>query len=196
MSMTPALEIGIWNAWTLIVAFYLAMFIPNIVLGREAMKRTKRMNSFPPLSKFEKILALMTHVVLMPFVLIYAVFLPLKTGTAWLFAGLLIYAVSTVISVATLFNVAATPVDKPVTRGAYWFSRNPMYLSGFLLFVGVGLASVSWIVMLCGALWAILWQIVIPAEERFLLEKYGDSYRKYMSRTPRWIGIPGTVFRI
>jgi protein-S-isoprenylcysteine O-methyltransferase Ste14 len=27
-------------------------------------------------------------------------------------------------------------------------------------------------------------------EERELLEKYGDAYRKYMDSTPRWIGIP------
>jgi protein-S-isoprenylcysteine O-methyltransferase Ste14 len=27
-------------------------------------------------------------------------------------------------------------------------------------------------------------------EERLCLEKYGDAYRDYMNRTPRWIGIP------
>jgi len=27
-------------------------------------------------------------------------------------------------------------------------------------------------------------------EERFYLKKYGDAYREYMNRTPRWIGIP------
>jgi protein-S-isoprenylcysteine O-methyltransferase Ste14 len=28
------------------------------------------------------------------------------------------------------------------------------------------------------------------AEERWCLEKYGDAYREYMNRTPRWIGLP------
>jgi protein-S-isoprenylcysteine O-methyltransferase Ste14 len=39
-------------------------------------------------------------------------------------------------------------------------------------------------------LWAVLWNSVVPVEERFLLEKYGESYREYMERTPRWIGVP------
>jgi protein-S-isoprenylcysteine O-methyltransferase Ste14 len=38
--------------------------------------------------------------------------------------------------------------------------------------------------------WIIIWHIAVKAEERFLLEKYGDTYREYMNRTPRWIGIP------
>jgi len=31
--------------------------------------------------------------------------------------------------------------------------------------------------------------LAIP-EERYCLEKYGDAYRAYMNKTPRWIGIP------
>lgn len=27
-------------------------------------------------------------------------------------------------------------------------------------------------------------------EERFCLDYYGDAYRNYMERTPRWIGLP------
>jgi len=36
----------------------------------------------------------------------------------------------------------------------------------------------------------ILMNILAIPEERFCLEKYGDAYREYMNRTPRWIGIP------
>ena len=43
---------------------------------------------------------------------------------------------------------------------------------------------------LCGVAWIIMWHIAVKAEERFLLEKYGDIYREYMNRTPRWIEIP------
>jgi len=30
----------------------------------------------------------------------------------------------------------------------------------------------------------------VPAEERFCLKQYGDTYREYMNKTPRWLGIP------
>jgi len=36
----------------------------------------------------------------------------------------------------------------------------------------------------------ILQNILIDAEERWCLDKYGDAYREYMDRTPKWIGIP------
>jgi len=36
----------------------------------------------------------------------------------------------------------------------------------------------------------VLMNTMLEAEERFLLEKYGDAYKEYVSRTPKWIGIP------
>ena len=32
-------------------------------------------------------------------------------------------------------------------------------------------------------------------EERHCLEEYGDAYRDYMNRTPRWIGIPKSAWK-
>jgi protein-S-isoprenylcysteine O-methyltransferase Ste14 len=88
-------------------------------------------------------------------------------------------------------NIAKTLLDKgPITRGVYRFSRHPAYFGGFLFFLGVGIASASWVVILFALAWMVIWIKVIPAEESSLLEKYGDSYRKYINRTPRWIGIP------
>jgi protein-S-isoprenylcysteine O-methyltransferase Ste14 len=190
MSLIPALRIGIWNGWILQVIFYLSMFIPNIFLNKEAIKNSKRMSQFPPFKKTEKILALSTHVIIMPVVLIYSIFLPLKLGTAWLYAGLLIFVVALVFTIMALFNIATAPVDKPITHGMYKISRHPMYLSGFLMLISVGISCASWVVLLLAIIWIVFWQIVVPAEEKFLIEIYGDSYRDYMERTPRWIGIP------
>lgn len=190
MSLVPAFEIGVWNAWILQVLFFSSMFIPDFFLDKEARQRIKRMNKFVPFEKTEKILALSTHAVIMPAVFIYSIFLPLKVGTAWFFAGLPVFFIALVISVAALFNVASTPLDEPVTKGVYRLSRHPIYLSGFLMYTGIGIACASWVVLLCAVLWIVFWQIVAPAEELFLLEQYGDSYRHYMKRTHRWIDIP------
>jgi protein-S-isoprenylcysteine O-methyltransferase Ste14 len=190
MSLVPDFEIGLWNAWILQVIFLFAAFVPDFLMGKEAKLSMKRMSQSVPLSKSDKILAYSTHVIIMPFVLIYSIFLPMKLGTVWLYIGLPIFILSGVMYIATIINIANTPVNKPVTIGIYRIMRHPIYFSGFLMYIGIGIACASWIVILCALLWIAFFYVVVPAEEDFLLKKYGDAYRVYIDRTPRWIGIP------
>ncbi len=88
------------------------------------------------------------------------------------------------------YNFATTPKEKPVTKGIYRISRHPMYFFGFLIYGGIGIASASWLYLLLAAAYIIFNNISVRVEERVCLKKYGDAYREYMNRTPRWIGIP------
>jgi protein-S-isoprenylcysteine O-methyltransferase Ste14 len=66
-----------------------------------------------------------------------------------------------------------------------------MYLGMVLIYIGIGIACVSWIYLLVAVVDTILDdKVFIIAEERWCLEHYGYAYREYMNRTPRWIGIP------
>ena len=190
MSAIPLFQIGIWNAWILLLLVFVTMFTPNLFLSEEGKRSNKRLESFVPSTRTEKILAWSTHLVIWPFVIIYSIFLPLKLNTAWLYVGLLIVTLGLAMQVMVTISVANTPQDKPVTRGPYRFSRHPIYFSGFLTLVGIGIASASWLVLMCALLWIVFFYIVVPAEERFCLKQYGDTYREYMNKTPRWIGIP------
>jgi len=186
MSIIPAFEIGLWNAWILILFDNLTTIVPSLVIG----KAVNKMMVWPPYNRIEKILALSTHFVIAPVCIVYSIFLPLRLGTAWFYVGLPIYFLSIVVKLIATISIATTPLDEPVTKGVYRISRHPAYLSGFLLYIGTGIACASWIFLLCGVLWITLWHIMLPVEERFCIEKYGDPYREYMNRTPRWIGIP------
>jgi len=190
MSLIPAFELGVWNAWILQVLFFLTLIVPNCLMSKEGRKRMKRATQSVPLDRTHKILAYSTHVLIMPFTVIYSIFLPLKIGTVWLHVGLFIFALALAMSVITSVNFATTPLCEPVTKGVYRISRHPIYLSGFLLYTGIGIATASWIILLCAILWVVLFHIVLPLEEHFLLEKYGDTYREYTNKTPRWIGLP------
>ena len=190
MSLIPEFQIGIWNAWILQAIFLIILSVPNYLLSKEAKESAERATESIPYSKTWKIMHYTTHFAIIPFTVVYSVFLPLKLGTVWLYVGLPIYTLALVMTVMTTLNYAATPLGQPVTKGIYRFSRNPIYLSGFVLFLGMGLACASWVIILCGVLWLVLWRAVLPEEERFLLEKYGDAYSEYMKRTPKWLGVP------
>ncbi len=128
---------------------------------------------------------------ILPFVLIaYSIFLPIKLGTAWFFAGGFIYFLGAIIMVMAIFDFRTTAIDKPVTKGVYRFSRNPMYLGTFLFFGGTGIVCLSWVFLVLTGLFISLSHAIVVSEERSCLQKYGNAYQEYMNHIPRWIGIP------
>ncbi|HLE74814.1 MAG TPA: isoprenylcysteine carboxylmethyltransferase family protein [Candidatus Bathyarchaeia archaeon] len=195
MSLVPEFELGLWNAWIFIVLQFLLNTIFPGLINKATMKKMDLLAPYrkpTPHHNTKKVLALATHAIIMPFTIFYSIFLPLKLGTVWFYVGLPICLLSLVMNLIASINIVTTPLDKLVTKGVYSISRNPIYFSAFLMYVGIGVACASWIFLLCGVAWIIIWHIAVKAEERFLLEKYGDTYREYMNRTPRWIGIPSS----
>ena len=190
MSLIPVFEIGVWNAWIFTVLSFLSL-IPSQLMNKEALKKFNEGWGSEKWPKVARRSALSTHIVILPLIFIYSIFLPLKIGTIWFYVGLFVCLVALAISYIAPINIAKTQIlNEPVTKGVYRISRHPIYLGGFLLYLGIGIACASWLFILFALAWIILWLIAVPAEENDLIEKYGDAYREYMNRTPRWIGIP------
>jgi len=120
----------------------------------------------------------------------YTIFLPLKLDTAWFYVGFPIYLVGMFFVTIVVVSFAASPVDKPVTTGIYRISRNPAYFGCFLIYISIGIACSSWVFLLVAIGYITLMNVLVLPEERMCLEKYGEVYREYMDRTPRWIGMP------
>jgi len=190
MSLVPEFKLGLWNAWIITVLFYVAALTPLQIGKKKANKRIEGEPAFRELSKTHKIATLITHAVIIPFTVVYSIFLPLKLGTAWFYVGLPICFLGIVMSSMAYISLATAPTDEPITKGVYSISRNPGYFGQFLMYIGVGVACASWVFLLCAVVWIISWDIGLVGEERILLEKYGNAYREYMNRTPRWMGIP------
>ena len=190
MSLIPDFEIGIWNAWILMIFLFLT-YVPGQLINKEALNNVNEGWASEKWLRIDMVLAKSTHTVIIPIIIIYSIFLSLKLGTVWFYLGLPFCFLGLIINLVVGINIANTLLDKePITKGVYRFSRHPAYFGGFLFFLGVGIACASWVVILLALAWMVIWIKVIPAEESSLLEKYGDSYRKYMNITPRWIGIP------
>jgi protein-S-isoprenylcysteine O-methyltransferase Ste14 len=121
---------------------------------------------------------------------IYTIFLPLKPGTIWFYAGLAVYLLGFVISTAALFSIAATKPGEPFTTGMYRYSRHPIAIGTLLPFIGVGIATASWLFLVLSAILMVISHFLAITEESATTKKFGDAYREYMKRTPRWIGLP------
>jgi len=187
MSLVPEFEIGIWNAWILMVWLLVPFFLEplNIIpKGRE-----QDSNLAAELNKLQKSTFLAFHIIFLLMV-IYSIFLPIKLGTVWFYSGLSIYLLGFILYVMVFVGFATTSPNKPVTKGIYRYSRHPMYITSFVVFIGMGIASASWLFLLLSFLFIILVYYSVVSEERFCLKYYGNSYREYMNKTPRWIGIP------
>jgi protein-S-isoprenylcysteine O-methyltransferase Ste14 len=188
----PEFELGLWNAWIFMVYVVFSNFLPFVLAGKVIDKDVlKKLGADLPRSGNEKIL-LNIYSVLFFAIVAYSVFLPLELGTVWFYVGLIIYVVGVIIETVAMLNFFTTTVDKPVNKGIYRFSRNPMYFGMFLIFLGTSIACVSPIFLLLTATFIILSHIVVVYEERYCTKKYGDSYQIYLNRIPRWIGIPKT----
>ena len=120
----------------------------------------------------------------------YSIFLPFKLGTIWFSIGLTIFLFGLIINTFATISFTTTPMNEPVTRGVYRYSRHPIYVALFLIYLSVGIASASWVFLLLTVLLAVEVSFSVTDEECYCLDKYGDFYREYMDRTPRWIGIP------
>jgi protein-S-isoprenylcysteine O-methyltransferase Ste14 len=185
MPLPPAFKIGIWNAWLFMSVFLLQMiiimFINKQVRERSHVPEEARQN------KFERYVSIIGNMVWL-LALGYSIFLPLQPGTIWFYAGLFVFIIGLVLLAVATFNFIATPVDQLMTKGAYRFSRHPMYLATFFICLGTAIASVSWIFILLTIIMIFCFHKEALIEEKYCLIKYSHAYQKYMDSVPRWIG--------
>ena len=80
------------------------------------------------------------------------------------------------------------PSPELVLSGAYRFTRNPMYVGMTCIQAGLGMALDNlWIVFLAVLSLVIVHFMAVVPEERYLAEKFGDSYRGYMAKVRRYL---------
>jgi protein-S-isoprenylcysteine O-methyltransferase Ste14 len=187
MSIIPVFELGLWNAWIFMLLVLLPL--PLVILFHKSV--FKKSDSIPAsfYTRTEYKILIFSKIIMFS-VFIYSIFLPLQLGTIWFYIGLSIYLLGLILQTIAWVNVATSPVDKPITKGLYRYSRHPMYVNLPLIFIGTSIASASWLFLLLSIILIITHLYNGIAEERVCLKAYGNAYSEYMNRTPRWMGIP------
>jgi protein-S-isoprenylcysteine O-methyltransferase Ste14 len=80
------------------------------------------------------------------------------------------------------------PATALATGGPYRFTRNPMYVSMALLYLGVALFTNSWwIVGMLVVVLIVVDRAVIAREERYLAAAFPDEYAAFRGRVRRWV---------
>jgi protein-S-isoprenylcysteine O-methyltransferase Ste14 len=185
MSLIPAFELGLWNAWILTIPILIVSFSD---MGVTASRESGKAGDFQLTRKENKT----ARAVFLPMVVswVYTVFLPLQLGTIWLYSGLIVCVFGMIFTSTAITNFATSPKEKVITKGLYRFTRNPVYVGMILMQIGLGIACASWLYLLLIVVLIVLLNANLSGEERYCLYRYGDDYLKYKSKTPRWIGIP------
>lgn len=80
------------------------------------------------------------------------------------------------------------PPKQLVAKGLYKYTRNPIYVAHILIYLGlfILLGYLTLLVLfIIGIIAAHIY--LVRVEEPALVKRYGQEYRKYMTRVPRWL---------
>jgi protein-S-isoprenylcysteine O-methyltransferase Ste14 len=73
------------------------------------------------------------------------------------------------------------------TIGMFTWTRNPMYVGGSLALLGIAIGfALDWVILLLVVSLPLVHYGIILREERYLECKFGDEYRRYKTKVPRY----------
>lgn len=172
------------NGFLLMVPFFGVRFGLLGVLGKEAVHRAAH---FAPMYGRERA-AYFVYQLATAAVVVYPAFLTVKPGLTWTFLlGLLCGGLGLILCIVSM-GAFARPDDRGMCAGGiYRLSRNPMYLGYFLYFAGCALMTASPVLMGVVLIFQISAHWIVLAEERWCLEHFGESYRRYMKQVRRYL---------
>ena len=111
-------------------------------------------------------------------------------------AGVVLFATGMLLASCCLFlfhkvRTTTTPGEKSVKlvmRGPYGVSRNPMYISLILAYLGeAGFLTQIWPVLVLPLTLIYINYVVIPVEEDLLKKDFKEEYENYCARVHRWL---------
>ena len=182
MELIPTLEIGWLNGWILLAFEFLIQGLLLLVFPKDVVSRLFDRSGW---SEKQRVFTIIGKVFSLA-CLILIILTPLKINSSAFIVGLILYAVGLAGLVLAMLNFKDTPLNQPVTKGVYKISRHPQIVALFVIFLGVCIAIGSWAAFFTLMASKLLQHFGILAEEEVCLRRYGESYRAYMERVPRY----------
>jgi protein-S-isoprenylcysteine O-methyltransferase Ste14 len=102
--------------------------------------------------------------------------------------GYVMLVIATLWRIWCALFIAGTKNGELAGEGPYSVVRNPLYIGNFLGLVGFGFAVEQPVLaVLLGAVFAFGYPSVVAREETDLERIFGERYREYCARVPRWL---------
>lgn len=102
--------------------------------------------------------------------------------------GYALLVAATLWRIWCLVFIAGSKDTELAQLGPYSIVRNPLYIGNFLGAVGFGFAvEMPYLAALIAAVFAALYPSVVRREEARLAQLFGERYRQYCARVPRWL---------
>lgn len=180
MAFYPALVFSMLNGFLLIIPMLGLRFGLPAIIRKESLAE---LAFFPPVRGLEK-LALKTYFITNTFLIFSPIMAAIQLNTSFAIFGLAIYSFGIIVMTFSLVNFSRTAKIK--RSGIYRFSRNPMCIGYFLVYIGMALLIASWLHLFLTVIYQIAVHGLILSEERWCLEKFGEEYQDYLENVPRY----------
>ena len=94
------------------------------------------------------------------------------------------------IQMGRAWRVGVRAGDAPlfVSHGLFRFSRNPIFVGMMLVGLGAAIVSMTWWVWAALAAFIVSCVVQVRIEEAHLQVNFGERYREFQARVPRWLG--------
>ncbi len=182
MELIPELKIGWLNGWLALVLLGLTEGILFLVFPKKVVRRLFDRSGWSPQQRAFTIAGKLCALVC----LVLITLTPLKIGHPVFVIGSLLIILGLIGLVKALFDFKNTPLDEPVTHGVYRVSRHPQIVMASLVLLGACITIGSWLALTFWAAARLLEHFGIVAEEEVCLKQYGQAYRAYLKRVPRY----------
>lgn len=172
------------NAFILMLPFFFIRLIMLPALNRDAARRAAE---FAPVYGGEKF-AYTIYQLSSVAIFIYPFFMRAEFDFSWQFwVGAVLYALGIVLLAASVYAFAKPDEKGLCTGGVYRFSRHPMYVAYFLVFMGVTALAKSPLLLSLTVMFQISAHWIIISEERWCENQFGEDYERYESRVRRYL---------
>jgi protein-S-isoprenylcysteine O-methyltransferase Ste14 len=111
---------------------------------------------------------------------------PLKLGSYVFYIGSGLVVLGLIALIKALLDFRNSLPNLPATQGIYRFTRHPQNLASSIVIVGCTIAIGSWLALIIFVLARIFLHVNLVAEEEVCERVYGQVYRDYMARVPRY----------